>query len=244
MYRYLTFGLLTLLISTSMAVTAFGGPFEDAVAAAHKRGDYEKAYRLFKPLAGQGNAKAQYNLGVMYANGQGVPQDYAEAMKWFRKAAAQGYAEAQFNLGVMYDNDRGVPQDYSEAVKWYRKAAAQGYAEAQFNLGLKYDKGQGVPQDYAEAAILYRKAAEQGVPQAQYNLGTMYYEGQGVPQDYILAHMWANLAASRSGASEKDVRERAVITRDRVASMMTPYQIAEAQRLAREWKPKKKCLRK
>jgi TPR repeat protein len=73
-YRYLTFGLLTLLISTSLAVKAFGGPFEDATAAI-ERGDYEEAYRLTKPLAEQGNAEAQFNLGILYANGQGVPQE-------------------------------------------------------------------------------------------------------------------------------------------------------------------------
>ena len=78
---------------------------------------------------------AQYNLGIMYYNGQGVPQDYAEAVKWYRLAADQGDAYAQYNLGVMYDNGEGVPQDYKEAVKWYRLAAEQGHAKAQYNLG-------------------------------------------------------------------------------------------------------------
>ena len=81
MYRYLVFGLLTLLISTSIAVTSFGGQFEDAMAALN-RGDYVKASRLMKPLAEQGEAKAQAELGEMYATGQGVEKDYAEAEKW------------------------------------------------------------------------------------------------------------------------------------------------------------------
>jgi TPR repeat protein len=86
--------------------------------------------RLLKPLATQGRAMAQFNLGVMYAEGQGVPQDYAEALKWYRMAAAQGLADAQFNLGAMYAEGQGVPQDDAEALKWYRLAAAQGDAVA------------------------------------------------------------------------------------------------------------------
>jgi len=200
--RFLAVGLLTLLFSLSMAVTALGGQLEDAQAA-YERDDYATAYRLYKPLAEQGDASSQFKLGIMYHNGRGVPKDNAEAAKWYRKAAEQGDAQAQFNLGQMYREGKGVLQDYAEAVKWYRKAAEQGDA------------------------------------QAQYNLGTMYFNRQGVSPDYVLAHMWFNLAASRFPASEGEHRDMAVRNRDRVASEMTPAQIAEAQRLAREWKPKK-----
>jgi uncharacterized protein len=94
-----------------------------------------------------------------------------------------------------------------------------------------------VPQDYAEAVRWYRKAAEQGLANAQFNLGLMYAKGQGVPQDYAEAPMWLNLAASRTSG---DVQQKSAETRDLVARMMTAQQIAEAQRLAREWKPKTK----
>jgi len=147
--------------------------------------------------ASQGNAIAQYNLGVMYYNGEGVPQDYAQAMKWLRLAADQGLVEAQYNLGVMYENGQGVPQDDAQAMKWYRLAADQGYAEARYNLGVMYDKGQGVTQDYAQAMKWYRLAADQGVAKAQYNLGVMYYFGRGVPQDYAQAMKWYRLAADQ-----------------------------------------------
>ena len=89
-------------------------------------------------LAERENAQAQFNLGMMYENGQGVRQDDAEAVKWYRLAAEQGYAPAQSNLGVMYENGQGVRQDDAEAVKWYQQAAAQGLAEAQSNLGVMY----------------------------------------------------------------------------------------------------------
>jgi TPR repeat protein len=86
---------------------------EDGVAAL-KRGDYATALQLLGPLADQGNARAQFKLGVMYYEGQGVPQDYAEAVKWYRRAADQGYADGQGVLGFFYEKgDCGVPQDYA-----------------------------------------------------------------------------------------------------------------------------------
>ncbi len=164
--------------------------------------------------------------------------DYATALRLYRPLANQGSAAARHNVGFMYAHGQGVPLDYAEAVMWYRKAAEQGLAAAQLNLGVMYDNGQGVPQDYAEAVMWYRKAAEQGVAAAQLNLGVRYDNGRGVPQDYVQAHMWFNLAAARFLASETENRETAVRNRDRVAAKMTVAQIAEAQRLAREWKPK------
>ena len=80
----------------------------------------------------------EYNLGRMYANGEGVPKDFVEAVKWYRLAAEQGVAYAQYNLGYMYSSGEGVPKDFVEAVKWYRLAAEQGVAYAQYNLGLMY----------------------------------------------------------------------------------------------------------
>ena len=115
-----------------------------------------------RKLAEQGLAKAQYNLGVMYDKGRGVPQDYKAAVEWFRKAAEQGIASAQFNLGNMYNNGRGVPQDYAKAVEWYRKAAEQGDADAQFNLGNMYIRGKGVPQSLFNAYAWYSVASVSG----------------------------------------------------------------------------------
>ena len=150
--------------------------------------------------ARQGNAEAQLYLGVIYAIGQGVPQDYREAVKWYRLAADQGLADAQFSLGVTYHTGKGVPQDYREAVKWYRLAADQGLADAQFSLGVTYHTGKGVPQDYREAVKWYRLAADQGHASAQFILGAMYNTGEGVPQDYREAVQWYQLAADQGHA--------------------------------------------
>jgi predicted alpha/beta-hydrolase family hydrolase len=144
----------------------------------------------------KGDAIAQFNLGKIYAHGQGVPRDYAEAVRWYRKAADQGDAGAQYALGFMYRKGQGVPQDSAETARWYRKAAGQGDAHAQYALGHMYHNGQGVPQDSAEAIRWCRKAADQGDANAQYALGFTYHKGQ-VPQDDAEALRWyAKIAAS------------------------------------------------
>ena len=106
-----------------------------------------------KKRAEQGDAVAQFNLGVMYHFGLGTPKNDLEAFKWTAKASEQGDVLAQSSLGWSYDNGRGTSQNYQEAVKWYTKAAEQGDAVAQFNVGLMYAKGEGVPQNYEQAYI-------------------------------------------------------------------------------------------
>ena len=181
--------------------------------------------------AESGDVEAQNNLGLGYYHGQGVPQNYKEAVKWFTRAAEQGNADAQNAVGKMYYHGQGIPQNYKEAVKWYTRAAEQGLAEAQFNLSLKYYLGEGVLQNYKEAVKWCSRAAEQGDADAQNNLGTMYQRGEGVPQDYIQAYKWYNLASSQEAENAKD-------NRDILRNRMTPAQIAEAQRLSREFRPR------
>ena len=128
--------------------------------------------------------------------------------------------------------------DYAIALRLWLTLAAQGNAFAQTNLGFMYSSGRGVPQDLGEAVKWYRLAAEQGNATAQSNLGSMYYSGEGVPQDYVQAYMWVAVAASRFPPSSKQDRDEAVQHRDIVASHMTRRQLAEAQRLAQDWRPK------
>jgi hypothetical protein len=141
----------------------------------------------------------------------------------------------------MYYKCKGVPKDYTEALKWYRKAADQEQVQAQYDLGFMYDKGHGVPhakltrkRNGYQLSLAYfwnGQAADQGDAKAQYSLGRMYRDGECIPQDYVLAHMWFNLAAAQGKPEARRLR-------DLLAEQMTPSQIAEAQRLAREWKPK------
>ena len=168
--RTLLAGLTALMLFATPVVAVVAGDYEDGLVA-YRAGDYEKAFRLWKPLAEQGEAKAQNNLGSMYSFGRGVPEDDAKAVYWYRKAAEQGYAKAQFNLGSMYANGEGASKDYAKAVYWYRKAAKQGDTDGQLNLGLKYAKGEGVPENKVKAYVWWSLAAAQGHEKAKRNKG-------------------------------------------------------------------------
>ena len=189
-------------VETAAAV-GIAGPRPDATAQAEtafQKGDYAKALKLARPLAEDGNPRAEAIVGLAYYRGRGVTHDDAEAAKWLRRAADKGDASARFTLGVMYGEGRGVPQDFAEAAHWYQLAAEQGDAQAQYNLGLAYARG------------------------------------EGVEQNLVKAHMWFNLSASR--LNEAPRRLAATKSRDQVAGEMTSEQLAEAQKLARDWKPK------
>jgi uncharacterized protein len=159
--------------------------------------------------------------------------EYEAAANELRKSAEEGDASARNRLGLLYNEGAGVPQDYRQAKQWFEKAAEQGHAEAQVNLGTLYLQGNEAPQSDQMALFWFRRAAGQGDPVAFAKLGLMYAQAQGVPQDFIQAHMWYNLAGANG-------EWKAAEARDSLAKRMTPAQIAEAQKLAREWKPKDK----
>jgi len=170
--------------------------------------DKTKTGRALRKAAAQGDANAQYRLGLLYAgagwtgpNRYGVLQDFEEAVFWWKKAADQGNDQAQFSLGRAYTEGEGVPQDHVEAARWYRESADQGNSWAQFSLGFAYANGMGVPQDHVEAARWYRKAADQGGVEAQGLLGLAYATGMGVPQDYAEAARWYRKAADQGNTT-------------------------------------------
>ena len=136
-------------------------------------------------------------------------------------------AWADYQAG-MDANNRG---DYATALREWRPLAEQGDARAQFDLGLLYENGDGVPRDYAKAHRWYEKSAAQGGAKAQFYLGMQSAFGEGGPLDLVQAHMWYSLAAGNGHAA-------ATVFRNDLARQMTPAQIAEAHKRAREWKPK------
>ncbi len=177
------------------------GPFAEQSNAQ----DYAQGAAWCRRAAEQGNAEAQFMLGVAYGLGKGVPQDYTQEAYWDRKAAEQGIAWAQFGLGELYYNGNGLPQDYAQAAVWLRMAADQGIPDAQFSLGTLYDSGKGVSQDYAQAVVWYRKAADQGNVDAQFSLGVMYFFGKGVPQDLAQAVVWFRKAAEQGDTTAEEL---------------------------------------
>ena len=156
---------LIVALSLFSVICQAGDDFEEFAKAfdAQQHGDNETAFKKYRVLAERGYAPAQYNLGVMYQKGVGVPQNFSAAAKWVRKAAEQGVRKAQFKIAAFYAGGIGVTQDYAEAVNWGRKAAMQGDSEAQGFVGIAYGTGLGVPQDFVESYAWCNISAAQGV---------------------------------------------------------------------------------
>jgi uncharacterized protein len=219
--------IFTLLLASSVAVVQ--------LAAQQTKAD-QKSIEEVKAKAEAGDAESEMELGRRYNKGEGVAKDQVEAVKWYRKAAEQNLPIAQYNLAVCYNRGAGcrdgVAEDDVEAAKWYRKAAEQNFAAAQYNLGICYERGDGVAEDHAEAANWYRKAAEQNDADAQYNLAICYERGDGVAEDWVEAYKWLLLAA-RQG--HKAPKEHMILLESK---LLTPEQLAQGQKRAREFKPR------
>ena len=170
-----------LIALLALALDCQAGPREDG-SAALEQGRYEDAFALLLPLAEDGDAYAQYNVGVMYAQGAGTARDETEAVRWYTAAAQQGDPDAATNLGLMYEQGRGVEQDYDRAAQLYAMAAHAGHALGQNNLGSSYLFGNGVEQNNHEAVRWFTAAAEQDVAMAQNSLGVLYCEGRDGPR--------------------------------------------------------------
>lgn len=250
--------LLALLLFAILSAQAFAGPLEDAKSA-YDRKDFPTALLIYRQLADQGDVEAQYMMGHMHTvSGTGLEHDYSLAKIWWQKAGEKGHPYAQVGLAFIYLNGRGATANFAEAIKWFERAASQGEIASQSMLRLiniikhvprnteqvkylyfvakdTYDDG-----GFGLAALAFRSLAEYGEAIAQLNLGTMYIFGQGVPQDFVQAYKWLALAESRLPPDEAKLREAVAQLRDTLADeMMTPKQMAEAQKLARKWKPKK-----
>src|SRR4051812_41838288 len=147
------------VVAASLIGPAAAQPLKDG-ARYYDQGDYARAMASWRPLAVQGNAEAQNNLGLLYLDGKGVPASLSEAVHYFQLSAAAGSAPGQNNLGGLYRDGRGLPRDYAKAVKWFAASASQGNAAGMYNLGLMYELGQGVKADPLEASMWHALAAE------------------------------------------------------------------------------------
>lgn len=217
MFRPLLLALLAAGLSASVVADC---PPQGDDAPAH--------FAACSQRAEAGDAVAQRQLGNLYRNGAGVTQSDPDALAWYRKAAAQGDLVAVYNLGVMYDNGFGVDQDHAEAARWYEQAVARDYGPAMYNLALQHEYGMARPQNYGEAMRLYTQAAELGEPLAQFAIALLYDKGFGVARDPVRAYMWFDITGTG--------HEHAIHNRDSVAEELTPEQIEEGRRLAREWR--------
>lgn len=253
-------GLFVLLLA---ATPAFGDTA--AGLAAFKNKDYQRAYREWKASAEAGQAEAQFDLGLLYAQGLGVQRDLTVASNWYRKAAEQGNAEAQFALGQMYSRGWGVPRDMADALRWLQMANSVD-SDGPPTDWLSVE-GYGMPQDPRQAAYWYWQAAENGHPEAQFNLGRLYASGNGVKRDEEQAARWMSASAGQgyapaqvnlgerfaagNGVSKDDKRAYFWLTlallhgdksgekiRTAEAAKLPSAEVAEQDRAAQNWKPR------
>ena len=203
------------------------------------REDYAEALKWYREAAVAGNAEAQFALGDMYRQGQGVDKDMAMAKKWLMRAAEQGNGEAESAVWQLFDAREFTPE---EAFEWNTKLAGKSNARAQRTLANMYATGKGVRQDYKAAALWYRRAADQGDIEAQFNLALLYKLGSGVQQDYGEAYKWfwlCSLGTPTQGTADLDVVTQAKAELKRINTLVSPVQVSEAKKHAREWKPVK-----
>lgn len=254
----LGFGVLLLAATPAFADTAAG-------LTAFKNKDYQRAYREWKAAADAGQAEAQFDLGVLYAQGLGVRRDFTAAASWYRKSAEQGNAEAQYALGQMYSRGWGVPRDEADAIRWFQMAnsvESDGPPTDWANV-----EGYGMPQDPEQAAYWYRQAADKGHAEAQFNLGGLYSSGKGVKRDEEQAARWVSASATQgytpalenfgeryangNGVEKDDKRAYFWLTlaflhgdkkgerlRAAEAAKLSPADVADRERAAQNWKPR------
>ena len=158
--------ILALFCVLALAVPSANAADFDAGVVAFLEGDFAGALGHWQPLADEGHAGAQFNLGAMYRDGRGVPLDLGEAAWWFTKSAQTGHARAQYGLGVMYAEGVAVPMDLNEAAKWFGSAADRGHAQAQYEFAVLLTNGEGIAQDRVGALKWLQLAGEAGVEAA------------------------------------------------------------------------------
>lgn len=185
-----------------------------------------------RSAAAAGNPAAQYEVGLRYARGGGVPQDYGQAAYWFELASKQNLAIAQYRLATLFEKGRGVPQDMEKARSWYESAAQAGNVKAMHNLAVIYAEGKGVPQDFAKAGQWFLAAADHGLADSQYNVAVLFERGLGVSEDLPEAFKWFSVAAANGD-------EGAAARRDAIAEQMDANTLVDAKLAAQTWTPKR-----
>ena len=182
--------VLILLFSFQTAQASLSKGLDAAQA-----GDFIAAYELWLPMAKQGDANAQFYLGLLHSRQLIDQASQEQAVKWYLLAANNDHVNAQFNLGIKYDKGLGVEQSATEAFSWYFKAANDGHPEAQFNVANMYRDGRGVEHSNEQAATWYKASSINNLPQAQANLALVLHLGIGIEKDLTMAYVWATLAS-------------------------------------------------
>ncbi len=187
-------GTLIFLLLSSFSSLSQGNDLERGIYELN-RGEFHAAIEQFRPLVAEGYAPAQYQMGVVYQHGYGVPKDGIKALALFELAAKQNYSDAQFELALIYSEGKLVKQNLKKAYELTHKAAKKGLASAQYNLAVMFANGTGIEQDNFKASRWYQNAANQNYALAQYNLALLYSEGKGVDKSTEMSLIWNTIAS-------------------------------------------------
>lgn len=195
----------------------------DDESANENSNELEMAVQALRQSAGQGNAEAQFRLGVMCGNGDGVEIDREQAMAWFSKAARQGHENALITMAWMYANGAGIETDEQRARELYLLAADHGSAKAQYVVATMYRFAQyGAEKDLAKALHYYTESANRGFATAQFALGKLLVEGKLVQQDRVTALQWLTLADANGSKRAQDYIKE-------VLQQMSPEEVDQAR---------------
>ena len=198
---------LLLLIAIFFALPAQA---ELAVAMkAIERGHYATAERALRKAAVKGDVRAQNNLGYLYENGLGIPQDFTQALQWYKRAADGGLADAQYNLATLYHHGRGVARDHTTAYKLFTEAAHAGFADAEYMMGESLRAGWGTDKDGVSALSWYLKAAKKNHQAAQLMAASVYLSGEGWRSEPFKAVVWAEVARANGDAQAASLLSQA-----------------------------------
>lgn len=195
--------------------------------------DYAGAHAIYVALANQNDAKACYNLGLMYQSGDGVPKNLDEAVKWYAKSASLNFAEAQYTLGSLVFQRFIQNITYPQAVSYYEQAAKQGHVKSQLNLGMLYLRGDVIAQDMPAAVHWLSLAASNNNSEAQGYMAELYHQGAGVEHNPTKAAMWLMLATQNE---DKHLINRHTKMLNYLAAQMTQEQKVAAMQLAAQCK--------
>ncbi|HEX2655587.1 MAG TPA: hypothetical protein VHN11_18305, partial [Xanthobacteraceae bacterium] len=215
---------------------AGAGTASDSAVSANSPGSPQDGARLPESIGGpalrnaaaSGNASAEYEVAVRFAEGRGVRQNFEDAVRWFQRAAHHGLAPAQYRLGSLYEKGQGVKKDLQAARRLYVAAAEQGNGKAMHNIAVLYAEGSEGKPDYKLASHWFRKAADRAVADSQYNLGILYARGVGVEQNLAEAYKWFSLAALQG---DEDAGQK----RDDVAARLDPQSLNAAKLAVQTW---------
>jgi hypothetical protein len=208
----------------------------DQALAAYEKHQYAEAKLAFEDLAKTGHAGAQYQLGLMHHQGDGVAPDIREGLRWYRRSADQNFPPALYAIGLLLDQGFGVKENPVEATKHFKRAAELGHPQAQFTYGYMLQQGRGAPKNGPEALKWFHRAAEQGHGIALFGIAICNKRCPNVPPNKAQTHAFLTLAIPI--LQEGIMKNSAIRMQTATAREMTQAELAQSAKVSADWQAK------